>query len=153
MTNLAKNKETSMSMEITFAMIKPDAVEAKNVGKIIDMIEQNDFEIIRIAKGQLAQQDAEVFYDVHKERPFFGELVEFVTSGPVVVMALAKDNAVKAWRDLMGATNPAEAAEGTVRKKFGTSIGSNATHGSDAPETALREIALFFPELVQKKEQ
>ncbi|HRN78530.1 MAG TPA: nucleoside-diphosphate kinase [Candidatus Dependentiae bacterium] len=140
-------------MEITFAMIKPDAVQAKHVGKIIDMIEQHGFEIIRIAKGQLAEQDAQVFYDVHKERPFFGELVEFVTSGPVVVMALARENAVKEWRDLMGATNPAEAAEGTVRKRFGTSIGSNATHGSDAPETALREIALFFPELVQRKEQ
>lgn len=142
-----------MAMEITFAMIKPDAVQAKHVGKIIDMIEQHGFEIIRIAKGQLAEQDAQVFYDVHKERPFFGELVEFVTSGPVVVMALARENAVKEWRDLMGATNPAEAAEGTVRKRFGTSIGSNATHGSDAPETALREIALFFPELVQRKEQ
>ena len=98
-------------------------------------------------KVVLDADKATEFYAVHKDRPFFGELVEFVTSGPVIIMALEKENAIKAWRDLMGATNPAEAAEGTIRKKFGTSIGNNAVHGSDAPETAKTELALMFPDL------
>lgn len=135
-------------MEKTFAMIKPDAVEAKNSGKIIDIIEnQGGFNIIRMEKVQLSKEKAREFYAVHKERPFFGELVEFVTSGPVIIMALERDNAVKAWRDLMGATDPMKAEEGTIRKKFGKNIGNNATHGSDAPETAKQELALFFPNL------
>jgi len=131
-------------LELTFAMIKPDAVRAKNSGKIIDLIEQNGFEIVRLQKGQLSKEMAEEFYGVHKERSFFPELVNFITSGPVIVMALEKENAVKEWRDLMGATDPVQAAPGTIRKLFGTNIGSNATHGSDAQETAHMELSLFF---------
>lgn len=126
-------------------MIKPDAVEAKNSGKIIDLIEQNGFNIVRMEKIILSPEIAEEFYAVHKERPFYGELVEFVTSGPVIAMALEKENAVQAWRDLMGATNPAQAAEGTVRKLYATSIGKNAAHGSDSVENAETELDLFFP--------
>lgn len=135
-------------MEKTFAIIKPDAVAAKNAGKIIDMIESNGFDVLRMDKVQWDKSDAEQFYAVHKERPFFGELVEFMTSGPVVMMVLEKNNAIAAWRDLMGATNPAQAAEGTIRKLFGANIGNNATHGSDAAETANLEIGQFYPELV-----
>lgn len=131
-------------LEQTFAILKPDVVKAGKTGKIIDMIEQNGFEILRMQKGQLTKEMGEVFYDVHKDKPFFGELVEFIASGPVVVMALQKENAVADWRKLMGATNPADAEEGTVRKLFGTSIGNNAVHGSDAQETAMRELGLFF---------
>jgi nucleoside-diphosphate kinase len=134
-------------MERTFAMIKPDAVAAKNSGKIIDMIEANGFTIVGMKKAQLDQNKAGEFYAVHKERPFFGELVSFVSSGPVILLALEKDNAVKAWRDLMGATDSRKADKGTIRNLFGTDIGKNATHGSDAPETAQEELALFFPEL------
>ena len=131
-------------LEQTFAILKPDVVKAGTTGKIIDMIEQNGFEILRMQKGQLTKEMGEVFYDVHKEKPFFGELVEFIASGPVVVMALQKENAIVDWRKLMGATNPEDAEEGTVRKAFGTSIGNNAVHGSDAQETAMRELGLFF---------
>lgn len=134
-------------MERTFAMIKPDAVAAKNSGKIIDMIEANGFTIVGMKKTTLDKSKAEEFYAVHKERPFFGELVSFVTSGPVILLALQKDNAVKAWRDLMGATDSRKADKGTVRNLYGTDIGKNATHGSDAQETAKVELALFFPEL------
>lgn len=130
--------------ELTFAMIKPDAIQAKNCGKIIDMIEKNGFEILRLQKGQLSAEMADVFYGVHKDKPFFGELVEFVISGPVIIMALEKENAIADWRKLMGATNPAAAEEGTIRKLFGTSIGNNAVHGSDAAETAAMELTLFF---------
>ena len=140
-----KQKETTT--EITFAMIKPDAVAAGNGGKIVDIIEKNGFNILRMEKTRLTKETATEFYAVHSERSFFGELIEFVTSGPVIVMALEKDGAIKAWRDLMGATNPAEAAEGTLRKQFGTNISSNATHGSDAPETAKTELGIFFPDL------
>ena len=134
-------------IERTFAMIKPDAVAAKNSGKIIDMIESNGFTILEMRKMKLSKTKAEEFYAVHKDRPFFGELVSFVTSGPVIVMALERDNAVKAWRDLMGATDSRKAEKGTIRNLFGTDIGSNAAHGSDAPETAQQELKLFFPEL------
>jgi nucleoside-diphosphate kinase len=134
-------------MQKTFAMIKPDAVAAKNAGKIIDIIEKNGFNIVRMEKVQLTKEKAAEFYAVHKERPFFGELVEFVTSGPVIIMALEKENGIAAWRDLMGATDPLKAAEGTLRKMFGKNIGNNATHGSDAPETAQVELGLFFPNL------
>ena len=133
-------------MEKTFAIIKPDAVKAKNAGKIVDRIEQEGFNILGMKKIQMTKALAEEFYAVHKERPFFGELVNFMTSGPVVVMALEKDNAIQAWRDLMGTTDPAQAAPNTLRILFGTSKGCNATHGSDAPETAKQEIKLFFPE-------
>jgi nucleoside-diphosphate kinase len=134
-------------IEKTFAMIKPDAVLAKNSGKIIDAIEHNGFTIVGMQKLQLSPAKAQEFYAVHRERPFFGELVDFVTSGPVIVMALEKENAIKAWRDLMGATDPVKAEAGTLRKQFGTNIGSNALHGSDASETAAVELKLFFPTL------
>ena len=125
--------------KLTFAMIKPDAVAAKNSGKIIDMIEQNGFEIVRLQKVIIAKDLAEEFYAEHKERPFFGELVEFVTSAPVIIMALHKEDAINAWRELIGATDPAKAAEGTIRRIFGTSIGNNAVHGSDSSATAVTE--------------
>jgi nucleoside-diphosphate kinase len=141
------NKVKDTMMERTFAMIKPDVVAAKNSGKVIDIIEKNGFTIVGMEKTRISKARAELFYAVHKERPFFGELVDFVTSGPVIILALEKDNAIKAWRDLMGATNPANAAEGTIRKLFGTNVGVNAAHGSDAPETARLELALFFPAL------
>jgi nucleoside-diphosphate kinase len=135
------------SVERTFAIIKPDAVAAGNSGKIIEIIEKNGFKIVGMQKMQLTKEKAQEFYGVHKDRPFFGDLVTFITSGPIVALALEKDGAIKAWRDLMGATDPLKAAEGTIRKQFGVNIGSNATHGSDAPETAKVELALFFPDL------
>lgn len=133
--------------ERTFAMIKPDAVAAKNSGKIIDMIEQNGFTILGMQKLTIDKSKAQEFYAVHKERPFFGELVEFVTSGPVVVLALERENAVKAWRDLMGATDSRKADKGTIRNLFGTDIGKNAAHGSDSADNAKIELKLFFPTL------
>jgi len=131
-------------LEKTLAIIKPDAVKAKNAGKIIDRIEKEGFNILSMEKMLLTQQQAEGFYNVHKGKPFFAELSEFMTSGPVVVMALEKENAIKAWRDLMGATDPAQAEENTLRKLYGTNKGINATHGSDATETANVEIKFFF---------
>ena len=133
-----------MAHEITFAMIKPDAVSAKHVGKIVDAIEQHGFAIVGLHKIDMTKNQAHQLYEEHKARPFFGEMVDFITSGPVVIMALKKENAVKAWRDLMGATNPAQADAGTLRKQFGKSIGNNAVHGSDKPETAARELGIFF---------
>lgn len=132
-------------LEKTFAMIKPDAVKAKNSGAIIELIERNGFTILGMEKTALSKEKAQIFYAVHKERPFFGELVDFVSSGPVIIMALERENAIQAWRDLMGATDPNKAQIGTLRKMFGTNVGSNATHGSDAPETAQQELSLFFP--------
>ncbi|MCB9492647.1 MAG: nucleoside-diphosphate kinase [Epsilonproteobacteria bacterium] len=134
-------------MENTLAIIKPDAVKAKNTGKIIDRIEQEGFNIIEMKKMHLQRKDAEAFYAVHKDRGFFGELVDFMSSGPIVVMALEKENAIAAWRDLMGATDPAKAADNTIRKLFGANVGENATHGSDAPDTAREELNFFFPNL------
>lgn len=134
-------------MERTFALIKPDAVAAKYSGDIIKRIEQEGFTITAMVKGQIPEELATEFYGVHKERPFFAELVEFITSGSVVAMALEKDGAIKAWRDLMGETDPAKAGDSTLRKLYGTNIGNNATHGSDAPETAKFELGLFFPDL------
>lgn len=142
-----QSAKKATNMELTFAIIKPDAVKKHFSGKIIDRIEQEGFEIVGMKKINMSQDQAKSFYAVHKERPFFGELVKFMTSGPVIVIALAKENAVKAWRDLMGATNPAQAADNTLRKLYGGNVGENATHGSDAPETAKQELALFFPEL------
>jgi len=134
-------------MEKTFAIIKPDAVKAKNTGTIIDRIEQEGFEVVGMKKINMSRNVAELFYAVHKDKPFFEELVEFMISGPCIVLALKKDNAIKAWRDLMGATNPEKAEPNTMRKLYGTNVGSNATHGSDAPETAKTELTIFFPEL------
>lgn len=136
-----------MSSNRTYAMIKPHAVAAKNSGKIIDRIEQEGFVIIGMKKLQFTKEIAEEFYAVHKERPFFPELIAGICQGPIIALLLEKDNAVEAWRDVIGATNPAEAAEGTIRKIFGASIGDNAVHGSDAAETAQLESKLVFPEL------
>lgn len=135
--------------KLTFAMIKPDAVAAKHSGKIIDMIEHNGFEIVRMQKVIIAKDLAEEFYAVHKDRPFYQELVEFVVSAPVIIMAIHKEDAINSWRELIGATDPAKAAVGTVRNSFGTSIGNNAVHGSDSSETAAQELELFFPDLFE----
>jgi nucleoside-diphosphate kinase len=132
---------------LTFAIIKPDAVRAGKFGAIIQRILDNKFKIRAMKMKQLSLKEAEGFYAVHRERPFFGELTAFMSSGACIVLALEKENAVKAWRDLMGATNPAEAAEGTLRKEFATSIGENAVHGSDSEENAQIEIAYFFSKL------
>lgn len=140
-----------MALELTFAMIKPDAIKAGNMGKIIAMIEENGFTIVRMQLGHMSKEVAEAFYGVHKDRPFFGELLNSITSGPVVIMALGKDNAIQAWRDLMGATDPLKANEGTIRKKFGQNIGNNAVHGSDAPQTAAQELGMFFPEFFEEE--
>lgn len=133
--------------EKTLAIIKPDAVKNKKIGRIITMIEDNGFDILRLQKLQLSEDQARSFYAVHKDKPFFNEIVEFMSSGPVVVMVLEKVNAIKDWRTLMGATDPAKADEGTIRKLYGTSIGANAVHGSDSAETAALEIRQFYPDL------
>jgi nucleoside-diphosphate kinase len=131
-------------MEKTFAIIKPDAFAAGNAGKILARIYEEGFKVIGLKKLYLSKKEAEGFYYVHRERPFFAELTDFMSSGPCIVMVLEAEGAIKKWRDLMGATDPAEAAEGTLRKEFGTFVGENATHGSDAPETATFEISYFF---------
>ncbi|MFO7983014.1 MAG: nucleoside-diphosphate kinase [Desulfuromonadales bacterium] len=131
-------------MEKTFAIIKPDAFAAGYAGRIISRIYEEGFKVVGLKKLFLSKTEAEGFYHVHKERPFFGELTDFMSGGSCVVMVLEAEDAVRKWRDLMGATNPAEAAEGTLRKEFGASIGENAVHGSDAPETASFEIGYFF---------
>jgi nucleoside-diphosphate kinase len=132
-------------MERTFAIIKPDAVRARVAGRIIQRIEQEGFQIRAMRLMSLSQKEAEGFYAVHRERPFFRSLTAFMASGPAVVMALEAPDAIRKWRTLMGATDPAKADAGTLRKEFGTSIESNATHGSDAPETAVFELGYFFP--------
>lgn len=133
-----------MSVQRTFGIIKPDAVAKGHAGAILAAIEENGFKIVGLRKLRLSQQQAEAFYAVHKERPFYSGLVKFMTEAPVIVMALEKENAIQAWRDLMGATNPEKAAEGTLRKRFAQDIERNAVHGSDAPETAAQEIPFFF---------
>ncbi len=132
-------------MQTTFAIIKPDAVKAGYTGKIIQRIEEAGFRIRAMQLRNLSQHDAEGFYAVHRERPFFVSLTAFMSSGPVVVLALDAPDAIKKWRTLMGATDPAKADAGTLRKDFGASIENNATHGSDAPETAAFELGYFFP--------
>ena len=131
-------------MERTFAIIKPDAVERGLAGKILARIEAAGFTVKALRKQHLTKREAEGFYAVNRERPFFGELTTFMSSGPCIVMALEAPDAIKKWRDTMGATDPAKADPGTLRKDFGESIGRNATHGSDAPETAAFELAYFF---------
>jgi len=131
-------------MERTFAIIKPDAVAAGQTGRILALIEKAGFRIAGMKQRRLSQIEAESFYAVHRERPFFRSLVTFMTEGPVVVLVLEAEDAIKKWRDTMGATNPATAAEGTIRKMFATSIERNCAHGSDAPETAAVEIPFFF---------
>ena len=131
-------------MELTFAIIKPDAVKAGYAGRILHRIEQEGFTIRAMRMVNLSQREAEGFYAVHRERPFFGSLTKFMASGPAIVLALEATDAIKKWRTLMGATDPAKADAGTLRKEFGASIENNATHGSDAPETAAFELGYFF---------
>ncbi len=133
-----------MAREMTFAIVKPDAVKRNLIGEVIRRIEQNGLQVAAARFLQLSSSEAEGFYAVHRERPFFGSLVQYMCSGPVMVLALEGDNAIKRWRDLMGATDPAKADAGTIRKDLGQSVEANATHGSDAPETARDEIAYFF---------
>ena len=133
-------------MEQTFAIIKPDAVADKVTGKIISMIEDAGFDIVEMKKIKISTAQAEALYAEHKEKPFFGEMVKIMTSSPVIILKLQKDGAVLAWRDLMGATNPANAQPGTVRALFGKGIGQNATHGSDSLASAARELKIFFGE-------
>ncbi|KAB1443785.1 nucleoside-diphosphate kinase [Pseudodesulfovibrio senegalensis] len=133
-----------MSKELTFSIIKPDAVAAGNIGSILQMISDAGLKIKATKMIHMSREQAEGFYAVHKERPFFGELVDFMISGPVVVSVLEGENAIARYRELMGATNPEQAEEGTIRKKFATNIQNNAVHGSDAPETAAVEVAYFF---------
>jgi len=131
-------------MERTFAIIKPDAVEKRCAGKILTRIEEEGFRVVAMRMARLTRKEAEGFYAVHRERPFFGDLTAFMSSGPAVVMVLEADDAIRRWRDVMGVTDPAKAADGTLRKLYGTNIERNATHGSDAPETAADEIRYFF---------
>lgn len=131
----------------TFTMIKPDAVKNNHIGAILDKIVAGGFKIVAMKYTQLTKQQASQFYAVHSERPFYGELTEFMSSGPIVAAILEKDNAVEDFRTLIGATNPAEAAEGTIRKMFATSIGENAVHGSDSDENAKIEGDFFFSAL------
>ena len=133
-----------MSVERTFSIIKPDGVAAGQAGEILAMIENAGFKVLAMRMTRLTDAQARGFYAVHKERPFFDGLVKFMTEGPIIVMALEREDAVKGLRDVMGATNPANAAEGTIRKRFATNIERNCIHGSDAPETAAQELAFFF---------
>jgi nucleoside-diphosphate kinase len=134
-----------MATEKTFAIVKPDAVEKNHIGGILGLIEKNGLKIKAMRMMHMTRPIAEGFYYVHKERPFFGELVDFMTRGPCVVMVLEGDNAIAKWREIMGATDPKKAADGTVRKLFGANVGENASHGSDGPDTAKFEIGWFFP--------
>jgi nucleoside-diphosphate kinase len=136
----------SMAVERTFSILKPDATERNITGAINAIIEKAGLRIVAQKRVRITKEQAEQFYSVHKERPFFGELVQFMTSGPVVVQVLEGENAIAKYREVMGATNPANAAEGTIRKVHAKSIGENSVHGSDAPETAVKEIAQFFSE-------
>lgn len=133
-----------MATNRTFTMIKPDAVEKGHIGGILSMITEAGFRIISLKLTQLTVADAKKFYAVHSERPFYGELVEFMSRGPIVAAILEKDNAVEEFRKLIGATNPADAAEGTIRKKYATSVGENAVHGSDSDENAEIESNFHF---------
>ena len=132
-------------MERTLAIIKPDSVAARNVGAIIGRIEQNDLKIVALRSICLTREEAEGFYGVHRGKPFFDSLTSFMSSGPAVVLVLESPDAIRRWRDLMGATDPSNAGEGTIRQEFGASIERNATHGSDATDTAAYEVAYFFP--------
>jgi nucleoside-diphosphate kinase len=133
-----------MAVQRTLCIIKPDAVERRRTGAILQAIEEGGFRILALRLTHLTRAEAEGFYEVHRQRPFFAELVQFMTRSPAVVAVLEREDAVGAWRDLMGATDPAKAANGTIRKQFGTNVGENATHGSDSEDNAKREIAYFF---------
>jgi nucleoside-diphosphate kinase len=139
-------KDDAMAVERTFSIVKPDATARNLTGAINAMIEAAGLRIVAQRRIRMSRQQAEKFYEVHKERPFYGELVDFMTSGPVVVQVLEGDNAVAKYREVMGATDPAKAAAGTIRKVHALSVGENSVHGSDAPETAGQEIAQFFSE-------
>lgn len=139
-----------MAVERTLSIIKPDAVEQNNIGNILAMIQGAGLEILGMRMLHLTRAQAEGFYEVHKERPFFGELVDFMTRGPVVVSALEGEDAVARYRKLMGATNPEEAEDDTIRKAYGTDVGENACHGSDSVENGKLEVAYFFPEYLLK---
>jgi nucleoside-diphosphate kinase len=142
--NFAANKNETMATNRTFTMLKPDAVQNGHIGAILEKINAAGFRIVAMKMTQLSKVDAEAFYAIHSERPFFGELVEYMTSGPIVSAILEKDNAVDDFRTLIGATNPAEAAEGTIRKMYAESIAANAVHGSDSDENAAIESAFHF---------
>ncbi len=131
-------------LQRTLAIVKPDGVKNGVAGQVIARIEKEGFRIVAMRLHHLSRAEAEGFYAVHKERPFFGGLVAFMTSGPVVLMCLERDNAIAAWREIMGATDPAKAAPGTIRKLYATDIEKNVSHGSDAPETAAFELGWFF---------
>ena len=133
-----------MGVERTLAIIKPDAVQGRCIGQIIHIIEGAGFQILSMKMRRLERREAEEFYAVHRGKPFYEDLVNFMTEGPVVLLALEGENAIQKWRDLMGDTDPATAAEGTIRKRFGTDKGRNAVHGSDGPQTAAQEVPFFF---------
>jgi nucleoside-diphosphate kinase len=135
-----------MATERTLAIIKPDAIAAGQAGEILSIIQQNGFKILGMKLQRLSEREAQGFYAVHRGKPFFNSLVAFMSEGPVIVMALEREDAIRKWRDVMGATNPANAAEGTIRKRFAQSIERNCVHGSDAPETAAVEVHFFFSE-------
>ncbi len=132
-------------MERTLAIIKPDAVEHRHAGRILARIEEEGFRLVALRMAHLTRRDAEGFYAIHRERSFFDDLTAFMSSGPCIVLVLEAENAISRWREIMGATDPANAEEGTLRKQFATNIERNACHGSDAPETAATEIAYYFP--------
>ena len=134
-----------MAKEKTLAIIKPDAVAASHVGDILKIIEGNPLRILAAKMIRLTKAEAEGFYAVHRDKPFFSSLTDFMSSGPALVLVLEGESAILRWREVMGATNPAQAAPGTIRKLYGSSIEHNSTHGSDAPETAAFEISYFFP--------
>ena len=131
-------------MQRTLAIIKPDGVEQKVAGRVLARIEEEGFRIVAMRMVRLARREAEGFYAVHRDKKFFGDLTAFMSSGPAIVLVLEREGAIARWREVMGATNPAEAAEGTLRKQFATNIERNVVHGSDAPETAAVEMAYFF---------
>lgn len=133
-----------MAIQQTLAMIKPDATARNITGKIISRIEEEGFRIVAMRRLTLSRKDAEAFYAVHAARPFYGSLTEFMSSGPIVALCLERENAIDKWREVMGKTNPADAAEGTIRKLFAVDLEKNSVHGSDAPETAAVEKAFFF---------
>ncbi|MGA1990740.1 MAG: nucleoside-diphosphate kinase [Bryobacteraceae bacterium] len=134
-------------MELTLAILKPDAVSRGVAGEILSLIERNEFRVRGMKMLRLSRTAAEGFYAVHRGKPFFPGLIEFMTEGSVIVLALERENAIEKWREVMGATNPTDAAEGTIRRRFGTAVNRNCVHGSDAPETARAEIGYFFSEI------
>ena len=133
-----------MAVERTLCILKPDAVEKRRAGAILQRVEEGGFKVVALRMAHLTRAEAEGFYEIHRQRPFFGELVQFMTRSPVIIAVLERDDAVVAWRDLMGATDPAKAARGTIRQAFGSNVGENATHGSDSLDNAGREIGYFF---------